>query len=132
MSIKDQDLVDRLYSLVSQSGLDRGYKCTNDPASYVLALTQRQARPTKSGGLMSVLTQATVTWQDPVTGEVFVATANITLKVKNSMPVANAKIAAQYALTGVVRQILPAVDATSNTALKAVSDNLLLGVLPTP
>lgn len=132
MSIKDPDLVARSFAMISQSGLDRGFKCTNDPTTYTLALTQRQTRPTKMGGLVSILIQGTATWTEPVTGEVMQATANITLKVKNSASQNLAQAGAQHAVLAVLRQVLPAEDATSNTAAKAVVNSMLLGVLPTP
>lgn len=132
MSIKDPDLVARSYSQISQSGLDRGFKCTNDPTNFTLSITQRQSRPTKMGGLVSILIQATATWTEPVTGEVMQATANITLKVKNSASATLAQGGAQHALLAAIRQVLPAEDATSNTAAIATVNSMLLGVLPTP
>lgn len=132
MSLSDHNLVARNHTMISQSGLDRGFKCTNDPTGFTVAIVQRQTRPTKAGGLMSVLVQGTATFQDPTSGEVFVATANMTLKVKNSANVAQAKEGLQLACSQVVRQFLPAVDATSNTAFKAVIDNMYMGICPTP
>lgn len=131
MSIVDSTGVARNFVLISRSGLDAAYACTNPPAGYDIRVVDKQTRPSKVGATNSVLRQVTSTRRDATTGEVYPTTVNLTFRSRNDDSAAPVGLLSGLALTF---RGFDATDAT--TMVGEASDtniqNLNRGALPTP
>lgn len=131
MSIPDRSGVARSFVLASRNGLDATYVCTNPAVGDQITISQRQTRPTKAGGLVSVNVKCVVSYTDTATGVTYPAECNVTFRFRNDDRAVLHSERIQQALVLAVRSITPfdaatIVGSASETNLK----NAELGALP--